>query len=524
VDYDVEDVTVTSFAAGKNSVALSSSTATISDKTVAPYVEFVAIDSDDNDKIDTIIVYPVSIVEVTYVGSDNVKAKPAAGGAATEYSTKDNKYTTYTGIAKEDDAYIIADTSLVTQGSFVNLPTLTGKVTSTTKDTAVIGGTSYDYSALTDKTQVSGKLDSTIDFRVINGYVVDAEGSTSVDLSDYALVTGVSGGTNAYGYYEAELLFTDGTSQVVTVKSVGDVKNAKPSADVLYTYEVSDGKYELTALTTLAGEGFDAQSSSSPTWTASENTSKANATITINGVKAKFASDAVVYVYDSDDGWVVKTGAQAAKITDTSATVTMAGADKNSSNALTVTFAVIKSDSASDSDIIYGYVTSDVTTTKSSKDTYYSFTVWNGASEPLESVANLSNGSSVQKGSIISYKLDENGKISKVDVLDAKGTAAAVTVIDGDDISVTTTLKAVYTTPSATFNIDDDDSTVLYIDSDKNKGDEGGILAIADYEKSGSDTTYISYNVWYIMGDDGKTVELLVVDSANNEWHGPVAE
>lgn len=92
-----------------------------------------------------------------------------------------------------------------------------------------------------------------------------------------------------------------------------------------------------------------------------------------------------------------------------------------------------------------------------------------------------------------------------------------MTVIDGDDITVITDLTNNASTQK--FTIDKDDSTVLYIDSDKKAGDAGGELQIADYEKTSDITTYQSKNVWYMMGKDGN-VELLVVDSKNNEWKG----
>lgn len=57
-------------------------------------------------------------------------------------------------------------------------------VTSTSKDTAVIGGTSYD---ITYQTALKNSRNETVDYRVVNGYVVWSDSSATVDVSDYVL-------------------------------------------------------------------------------------------------------------------------------------------------------------------------------------------------------------------------------------------------------------------------------------------------------------------------------------------------
>ena len=553
VDYDVDDTNVLAVYANGTYTA---------GKAVADtkdFYAFTAIDNDDDDDIDLIIYYPVDFGKVTYVGSDYTRVAKVTDftsdpqtTTSTSYDTKDkDDYSLYSGAAKDDYALISPDTTLKTAGIITKVDKQTGKVTATSKDSAVIGGTSYD---ITYQTALKGSRNETVDFRVVNGYVVWSDSSASVDVSDYVLVTGITGSTASSGYYKADLLFTDGTSTTADIKSVsvGSTTYSKNDSNIpttakagtLWSYEVSSGRYELTALpaTGTDKEGFDlwlndTTASTGDNWVAAKKASDADAKVDFGSDSAKFAKDAVIFVQDDDD-YSVKTGADLAKVTG-NATVFYAGAEENDNGYNYVTFAFISTSSISSTDTIYGFVTSDITISKDSDGTYYSFNAWNGTENvslttvdvkssdfdgtDLGSDANIEAGTAaLAKQAIIGYKLDADGKVTDLTVYGVNnnvtsGLVGALTAFDGDDLTVNGTA---YTT-------DKDDTTILYIDRDGKKGEASGSYNKADevdadsalpahYVTIGSKNYYA--NVLILKAAGSSDLDLIVVD-VNNDWY-----
>ena len=580
VDYDVDaQVTAVEYSAVNHRYVESRIADLNAVKAKAPFYKFSAIDWDDDNDIDLLIVYPVAFGKVTYVGSDytrvavvnDTKANYNLSTPATTSTSYDTKkaedYTLYSGAAKDDYAMISADTSLKTRGTITKVEKQTGKVTSTSKDTAVIGGTSYD---ITYQSALKNSRNETVDYRVVNGYVVWSDSSATVDVSDYVLVTGITGSTASSGYYKADLLFTDGTTATADIKSVNDgsttfVKGnqnynsvpTKAAAGTLWSYEVSSGRYELTALPatniTVGAEGFDlwlndgATTTNGANWSAAKKASDADAKVKFGSQtsdpSAKFAKDAVVFVKDDDD-YSVKTGADLAKVTG-DATVFYAGAEENDNGYNYVTFAFISTTSISSTDTIYGFVTSDVTITKDSDGTYYGFTAWNGteavnlttidttSSDFKGTTANLgtlnqieaaSDEAGLKKQAIIGYKLDADGKVTDLTVYgtgDANtvttGLVGALTAFDGDDLTVN----------GDSYTTDKDDTTILYIDRDGKKGETSGSYSKADevdanaalpskYVTIGSKNYYA--NVLILKAAGSSDLDLIVVD-VNNDWY-----
>ena len=584
VDYDVDaQVTAVEYSAVNHRYVESRIADLDAVKAQAPFYNFSAIDWDDDNDIDLIIVYPVAFGKITYVGSDYTRvavvtdtkdnynlSTPAT--TSTSYDTKKAEdYTLYSGAAKDDYAMISADTSLKTRGTITKVEKQTGKVTSTSKDTAVIGGTSYD---ITYQTALKNSRNETVDYRVVNGYVVWSDSSATVDVSDYVLVTGITGSTASSGYYKADLLFTDGTTATadiksVTVKNTGDDSTEHPTvtyskdsnqipgkakAGTLWSYEVSSGRYELTALpdtnTTVGAEGFDlwlndgATTTNGANWSAAKKASDADAKVKFGSQtsdpSAKFAKDAVVFVKDDDD-YSVKTGADLAKVTG-NATVFYAGAEENDNGYNYVTFAFISTSSISSTDTIYGFVTSDITISKDSDGTYYSFGAWNGTENVtlttvdvksndftatnLGTETNIESGTAnLQKQAIVGYKLDADGKVTDLTVYGTgeantvtTGLVGALTAFDGDDLTVNGTA---YTT-------DKDDTTILYIDRDGKKGETSGSYSKADEVDANATTQPTHFvtidgkkyyaNVLVYRTAASGDLDLVVVD-VNNDWY-----
>ena len=567
-DYDI-DTYATVFLYGTRDHAVAATQLTAAqvlnqnkDIILPAYYTFTAIDNDDDDDIDVIIVYPVDFGKITYVGSDYVRVAvvdPTTTNNSdvttnsTKYDTDKNDYVLYKGAAKDDYALVSADTSLKTLGNIALLEKQTGKVTSTSKDTAVIGGNSYDISY---QTAVKSQRNKTVDFRAINGFVVWSDASNSVDVTDYVLVTGISGSKGVSGYYEASLLFTDGKTVTAPIKNVtigntthdkGDVATYVDEA-TLWSYEISSGKYELTALpaTNMNGaEGFDmwmnnGTTANSTVWSPAKKSADADAKISFTKgtganettIKCKIDPSAVVFVKDGDD-YSVKTGSDLAKVTG-AASVYYAGVEENDNGYSFVTFAFVNTSSVSASDVVYGFVTTDISVDEDSDGTYYSFTAWNGTEyAKLTTVdvtssdfsksgvgtvndvdaANASAG--LVKQAIIGYKLNADNKVTEITVY--TGTVGALTAFDGEDLMIN----------GASYTTDKDDTTILYIDRDGKKGETSGSFAKAD-EVDANDTLPSNYvhigdknyyaNVLFYKAAGSTDLDLLVVD-VTNDWY-----
>ena len=583
-DYDVDPmITVAAFTNVDNTAGYARYDDLVAVKAIPAYFEYSAIDWDDNDEIDLVIVYPVAFGKITSVGSDNVRLNEVTDVVTgkvlpngTKLDTEDD-YTLYDGAVKDDYALITPDKTLKTLGDITLLGKETGKVESYSGTDAVIDGNTYAFDSLSDgkdaagnpdgtpndQAKVTSSLNKTVAFRSINDYLVWIDASGTVDLSDYVLVTGVAQAKSSSGYYEADVLFTSGDTEPVKVKSVdiGGTKyvNGTPAAGEqaltynkiqaggLYTYEISSGKYELTLVTNLDhfdGRAFNyniatqTQDVVTNSWQESESTSDANAKVKVTdgstSVKAKFAADAVVFVLDDGD-YTVKTGADLAKVTDGNAKVHFAGAEKDSTtNAMTVTFAFVETDATSSSDWQYGYITSKITHSKDADGTYEKATIWNGeTSDELSTKDKLSFPSGTGKGSIVKYKLNESGAISDFETITL--VPGAVTVINADDSLKIGTTDANNDSSAADYTIDDDDTTVLWIDSDAIAGVATGSYSTAKNHYNASDAIDgLTYNVYYVVDTpatpaSGSTAAkdavlgLLVVD-VNDDLYSPTTE
>jgi hypothetical protein len=108
-------------------------------------------------------------------------------------------------------------------------------------------------------------------------------------------------------------------------------------------------------------------------------------------------------------------------------------------------------------------------------------------------------------------------------------TYAAITACDSENITFANGAKE--------YEIDKDDTTILYIDFDGKTADSTGTISTADkYDYDGvnvptnaaklvkvsgattADDVYYYANAFYKVGSDTKTLDLLVVD-VNNDWN-----
>ena len=156
---------------------------------------------------------------------------------------------------------------------YENLETVVGQLTSAASNGGLtISGTKYYVSGLTgamkldDVKKVGYNKDVTY-WLDPNGYIVKAEAVSEETTTQYAIVldkreiegTGWNDGSSTY---EAKLLFTDGTSEIVGVAAVNGIKAGDKgfnfdalTANAFVTYSTNkDGDYEMRVVT--AGDGI----------------------------------------------------------------------------------------------------------------------------------------------------------------------------------------------------------------------------------------------------------------------------
>ncbi len=153
---------------------------------------------------------------------------------------------------------------------YTNLETVVGQLTSAASNGGLtIGGAKYYVSGLDgamtlDQVKAVGYNKDVTYWLDSTGYIVKAEAVSEETTTQYAIVLDkkdIDGtGWDETTSYEAKLLFTDGTSQIVKVSTVGGNKvnetnfaTLTENAFVTYTTD-KNGKYELTVVT--AGDGI----------------------------------------------------------------------------------------------------------------------------------------------------------------------------------------------------------------------------------------------------------------------------
>ena len=215
-----------------------------------------------NDDNDSVIITEVN----TYIGSINKTVKatdkkdayvvvtaegPVVANFKNEFETDDkfevDDYVLYTHSLKEKEIESVAaatkveGTVTVAENSDTN---------NNDKKALTINGTKYKASAKIsgeNLSDVSVKQDYTI-YVDAYGYMIYVE--EVEEIGNYALILNIKGGTDWYLGNRVELLFTDGTTKIVTTdKDYNAKKDMVPTQIV--TYKVNDnGEYTLKALPT----------------------------------------------------------------------------------------------------------------------------------------------------------------------------------------------------------------------------------------------------------------------------------
>ena len=485
--------------------------------------------TDGTNKIGAIYVTTYDLTKVTYVGSDYLTTN--AG------KLDDDKYDYDSDIVKDD--YVVITESKNADGKYpvAKADVVEGKITSVkgtsgAVDSVRIDGTWYDTCTLT-KANSALTISSTVKLLLVNGYIYDVT-TVTAGTEDVALVVEVGSNTQVGNkYYQARIIFADGTDKVVDIeKNEGDSANTaisayKPSdpgyAPKLATFDVSKDVYTLTFLDTTEMAGHDGYYTAASTKV--DGSMQASFTGTASISKIYFNDEATVFVQYKTDEYKVVSGATARgwdSITATSAMALTVTKD-NAQYANTAFVDLGAANVPGGSDKNYAVALAAGYTDKVDGTTYTMVSAWNGT----ETVEYKYEGSmSIAKGTIFEYSVDgkgiaditkmpESGEFvdsGKVSAYDAA--TGDITIVVGGSLSGSSWVGGTSYTYSIT-----EDTLILYVDSDEEVGAEGGSIRLAN-AYNGSKVDISNNNVkYYFDGNSDKELSVIVVDVNNNmKW------
>ena len=481
------------------------------------------VDSNDNGKYDYAIVVPATVAKVTYVGTKSV----TAGGV---YTFEDNNI--YTGVAKNDYAKIVAAAnSVYGKAVLTKVDSVEGKVTALKGNDVKINDTWYKLSANSGDTAAVG---NTVKLAVVGGYYYNVKTIDGKTLDNVLFV--MDAGMYTQGLRngaEAKVMYAkDGTVATVKVSKVGDTTvNAASASETyatagkllvggMYTFVEKNGWLELTKL--------DNNVVGTSTFVASGATfDKDGLARTYPAVDGKtIADDAVVMAYTTNgSGKSLYTNGKALKAWSTDfGTAGQAlyskvnGVDTIIAVALYETSAALP---ASDGNTGYGYITADTYFVKEDDTPYAVMSLWTAdgqltgvkaeklwdgtSTNVAPTAANVASLDAAKKGNFVTYEKLANGNIQNVKVI---GTPDALEGMFKDKDN-----NNVLTLTASNTKIIDKDTKIIYVDTDKKTGAEGGEIALA--QETAVSGTYVMNVVVEDTNSDGK-LEVIFVDVNNN--------
>ena len=481
------------------------------------------VDSNDNGKYDYAIVVPATVAKVTYVGTKSV----TAGGV---YTFEDNNI--YTGVAKNDYAKIVAAAnSVYGKAVLTKVDSVEGKVTALKGNDVKINDTWYKLSSNSGDTAAVG---NTVKLAVVGGYYYNVETIDGKTLDNVLFV--MDAGMYTQGLQngaEAKVMYAkDGTVATVKVSKVGDTPVAHATTGVtyatagelliggMYTFVEKNGWLELTKL--------DNNVVGTSTFVASGATfDKDGLASTYPAVNGKtIADDAVVMAYTANgSGKSLYTNGKALKAwSNDFGTAGQAlyskvnGVDTIIAVALYETTAALP---ASDGNTGYGYITADTYFIKEDDTPYAVMSLWTAdgqltgvkaeklwdgtSTNVAPTAANVASLDAAKKGNFVTYEKLANGNIQNVKVI---GTPDALEGMFKDKDN-----NNVLTLTASNTKIIDKDTKIIYVDTDKKTGAEGGEIALA--QETAVSGTYVMNVVVEDTNSDGK-LEVIFVDVNNN--------
>ena len=258
--------------------ALEAATALGNDTAVSVAGTVKLIDTNGNNKVDTVVYTPAKVAQITYAGSKSVTINNGVG--AKDIDDLD----IYKDYAKDDwttvvgDAYTASTNTAVAKVDIVSAKVSSIKAKTSSKPQEVKINDTW-YKVVTDSTNedtASIKSGSTYDFAIVGNYVVNAKETEASSndilmLADYDTTSG--GFTGSASTQQVKVYFLDGTSKTITVEKFSD-DSSKDAQDIksgnmingddlnkLYTYSTrSNGNYSLKLLGEQNKAGYDTAS------------------------------------------------------------------------------------------------------------------------------------------------------------------------------------------------------------------------------------------------------------------------
>ena len=509
---------------------------------------FKMVDNTGDGKIDAVIRTPMVIAKINYVGKDTMQLSSGIG------AVKYDDLVTYDGYATGDwVCYIEAANAVLSENTIQKIDLQTAAVSGVRGGNgaeyyteyqingswlAGSEGTAYGttkYSDMIDKAEVNDTIEyislgSTIFYAKIVDIAATSKNVAMVvtaGIEDGNVSTTVTGQT-----LKAKLLFADGSTSVVTVSKLNSkpVSTTVPSnvSDVqarigqLVTYRLDGSNYELTDLGDKNTAGYKDYVANGTSGLSSSKLGYVDGKVNAY----ELADDAVVYFLGCDPTQAkftnkadVYTGKE---IKNTWGTANMNGlpyADKTQVltqeiNGFTYAKVVVLIDDTGLPNVTtgsnYGYLSAPTfRSVDQDGKTYLNYTIQTANGVLTVKEENTDAPVDYPQGAVITYDLVSDGVVKNVNL--ANVTTGMVTGWDGSSkISLDNTVS----------EIDAKDSTVIYVDSAKKVGAEGGTIQKAA-DKNG-DGACDTPNVRYVLS--ANYVVLLLVD-INNEMQGnPVTD
>ena len=323
----------------------------------------VLIDNTGDEKIDIAVVTPVAFGEITYLNAKNITVK----GVMTNAKVEDCDI--YKDAAKGDRVAVVKDTYVADDSTVITkLDSVSGKVDATKTGEARIDGTWYD-------TAVTVGLDDKGEFFLYNGYIVDVD-ATGGSIADTAFIISSSTSMDVDGNYQAKVMI-NGETKVVPIHKDSPVKPTSSAiADKYVTYEVKDGAYKFTEITS-SDSGLDEYSAAQVN---SYKDGRIYANASGSGDEYLIDDDAVVYVKYNADKYAILSGKDVAgwgdKVKDFNSNKSLVlYKTSDTMKKIAGAFIDLGDEKMPASTVSYGVIVSDVIRATDDK---YEFTLWNG--------------------------------------------------------------------------------------------------------------------------------------------------
>ena len=530
----------------KKNTATSTSTVKLSTLESATTLGYVAgtvklIDTNGNNKVDTVVYTPAKVGQITYAGSKSVTINNGVGANDIDDLDIYKDYAKDDWTTVVDDAYTASTNTAVTKVDVVSSKVSSIKAKTSSKPQEVKINDTW-YKVVSDGTNedtnkvVSG---STYDFAIVGNYIVNAK-ETETSSSDILVVTDYETATNGMqgsSTQKVKAYFLDGTSKVITVeklaKAAGDeATDIKASSNVindelvnkLYTYSTrSNGNYTLKAL----GDGNKAGYENISTTDKVTDKNKMG-TYSIN-------DDAVIFVlYNDNQGTtIVKDNVKilsgkTVNDWDDEYTASVQYATKKTNGVETVRVAVVAANSKYDgasSDYKYAYMTSASYegTNGEDNDKTTVYEAWNG-SENITLKYDGSNGTAKAAGDVLVYSndgadfinIESDVSIYKVAITGIEKKKEGTVAVQGYKVGETNVVR-----PDEPSYKMDEDCVYIAVNDDKQEGMAGSSLdQISLAEETTTSGVYYLNAYIVVENNSDKHIVAIIYDADNNRLDG----